>query len=180
MLVETVGKVLALHLTSAAPEAAVAELTAADLAAVAALDRQAFGGDRLPLLAATLAQTGTRGWALRDAGRSIAGYLFARPTERRPVGVRIGPWIARTPEVALGLLRHAVAGVAQPAVSSDAAPVLASVPGASDRVTTTFARAGMPLVPDDVRMRLTLSADAPAAGAPREDWVYGMLAPMVG
>ncbi|HEV2235192.1 MAG TPA: GNAT family N-acetyltransferase, partial [Ktedonobacterales bacterium] len=180
MLVETVGKVLAPGPHSPVADDVVTELTAADLKAVGQLDRQAFGGDRLPLLAAMQAQHGTRGWSMRDTGGAIAGYLFTRPTERQPVGVRVGPWVARTPEVALALLRYAVAATAQQAASVAAAPVLASVPGASGQVTATFARAGMPLVPDDVRMRLTLSADEAGASGMGEDWVFGMLAPMVG
>jgi predicted N-acetyltransferase YhbS len=180
MLVETVGKALTLPPASLVPALTVADLTEANLADVHALDREAFGGDRSSLLATVLAQEGTRGWAMRDAASVVTGYLFARPAERRTVGLRLGPWIARSPEVAVSLLGHAAMAAHDLTGGNELAPVLASVPGASAVVTDTLSRYGMPLVPDDVRMRLTLPSDAPATAAAREDWVYGMLAPMVG
>jgi GNAT superfamily N-acetyltransferase len=184
MLIETVGRLLAQRKPAAETEAVTVELSASNLGSVAALDRQAFGGDRMPLLAAVLAQDGMRGWGMGDVRGAVSGYIFARPTERRTAGVRIGPWIAQSPEVALQLLRHAVMSLAHLTEGNHEAPLLASVPGASTVVTGCFEDHGLPLVPDDVRMRLTFTDAAGGsafdADAARTDWVYGMLAPMVG
>jgi predicted N-acetyltransferase YhbS len=180
MLLETVGRVREQRSTDESG-IRIHKLTPATLECVAALDRQAFGGDRLPLLAAVLALQETCGWVATDAHGTAVGYLFARPTEHVTHGMRIGPWIARAPHVALSLMQHAVR--AAPAVH-ESAPLVASVPGASEVVTGCFTTAGMALVPDDVRMRLTFPRDEGAAAivseAARADWVYGMLAPMVG
>jgi GNAT superfamily N-acetyltransferase len=179
MMVESLGSVQAQH--PAGVSTRTRELTPATLECVAALDRQAFGGNRIPLLAAVLARAETRAWVALDAQERATGYLFVRPTEHRPSGLRIGPWIAQAPRVALDLLRHAVSSAAD-ATTSDA-PVVASVPGADAVVMGCFEKAGIPLVPDDVRMRLTFAgADSVVADCDvaRADWVYGMLAPMVG
>jgi GNAT superfamily N-acetyltransferase len=180
MLVERAGSIAARHLPAESPASNVQVLSPEALASVGALDRQAFGGDRMPLLTAVLALEDTRGWVVRDASGNVAGYIFVRPAEHRSAGLRIGPWIARSPRAALDLLTHAVASSSD-VLTSDA-PVLASVPGASSTVTGTFAELGMPLVPDDVRMRLTFAGPEPSLDVeiPRADWVYGMLAPMVG
>jgi predicted N-acetyltransferase YhbS len=178
MLAERAGAIVAHHSDADVPPSDIRELTPASLPAIAALDRRAFGGDRMRLLSAVLALADTRGWTVRDANGTATGYIFVRPLEHRP-GVHVGPWIARTSQAALVLLRHAVASCC---AGMSEAPVLASVPGASSVVTGTFADAGMPLVPDDVRMRLIFDGFGTASDVDdaRADWVYGMLAPMVG
>lgn len=182
MLVERLAHLQGLHQSVAAR--GMLAMTPASLPAIAALDRQAFGGDRLPLLAAVLALDETYGWALLDDQDAAQGYIFVRPTERRPVALRVGPWIARSPDAALQLLRHAVMASERLVEGNGEAQVLASVPGVSSVVTGCFVANGLPLVPDDIRMRLTFAGDGGelrgGVGPVREDWVFGMLAPMVG
>ncbi len=182
MLRETVGRFRAHHGVAMTAGATIGDLSPMTLQDVVGLDQQAFGGDRMPLLAAVLALPETRGWAARDERDRAVGYVFARPTESRPRGVRIGPWVAQNPHLALDLIRHAVSMEAD--VAMDEAPLIASVPGVSAVVTGCFAETGLPVVPDDVRMRLTFPVGEAGtdhtAEVARADWVYGMLAPMVG
>jgi GNAT superfamily N-acetyltransferase len=182
MLVDRMGHLQASHQPATARGMLV--MTPASLPAIAVLDRQAFGGDRMPLLAAVLALDETHGWMLLDDQGETQGYIFVRPTERRPVALRVGPWIARSPGAALQLLRHAVTASAQLVEGNGDAQVLASVPGVSSVVTDSFAANGLPLVPDDIRMRLTFPDEGGESrgelSPAREDWVFGMLAPMVG
>ena len=69
----------------------VRPMAAADLDAVCALDRAAFGADRRFFLARRLARAPALCKVLERDGR-IDGYLFGRPVEG---GVSVGPWAAR-------------------------------------------------------------------------------------
>ncbi len=161
-------------------------LDAATIERVAQLDRDAFGGDRRGLLALMLGLSESYGWMATDESSSPRGYLIVRPPEHGRPGWRIGPWIAQSPSVAAALLRHAV-GSAEGArlLSGGASPaLLAVVPGASEVVLEFYRSVGMALARDDLRMRWALpcASERSVITRPRgrADWVYAMLAPMVG
>jgi hypothetical protein len=72
-----------------------------DLDELLALDRSVFGGDRSALLQAIRELESPRVYAIREAN-AFAGYLFAREGT-------LGPGCARSPVIAEGLLRAALA-----------------------------------------------------------------------
>jgi GNAT superfamily N-acetyltransferase len=72
-----------------------------DLAAVLALDREAFGADRAPLLRRALAAAPELAWVAHDAGR-VSGYSFGRHGDRSD---QIGPVVAQDLAVAAELVR---------------------------------------------------------------------------
>jgi len=88
----------------------VRPLAEGDLAAVAAIDRGAFGGDRSDLLAQLLGRVpGTPQGAWR--GGALAGYVFAR--EGREAH-QVGPLVAVDSAVAAALARAALSRIAGP------------------------------------------------------------------
>jgi GNAT superfamily N-acetyltransferase len=169
----------------------VERLDAAAVGRVAALDRDAFGGERLGLLGTVLAMRDTRGYVAYDSGARVTGYLFVRPAEGMRAGLRVGPWVARTPGDAAGLLACALTEARRDA--SEVAHLHACIPGASQVALDLYTSIGFTLIRDDLRMHLELPARdvirhrsasdlaaAAGAGSGRCDWVYAMLAPMVG
>ena len=91
-------------------DAGIRPMTAADLDAVAALDRAAFGADRRHLLQAFLARAGGRAFvAPRDGG--IAGYVLTRDGR---VADYLGPLVADGETVAASLLRQGLTGAPRP------------------------------------------------------------------
>ncbi len=80
------------------------DLSEDSLEEVLALDRECFGADRSDLLRGLLRREAGRGLAWRAAGE-IEGFLLGRPGAR---SFHLGPWVARTPEAAAGLLDAAL------------------------------------------------------------------------
>jgi GNAT superfamily N-acetyltransferase len=166
----------------------ISPLRAGGLGAVAALDRQAFGGDRLGLLAGMLQLSDTRAYVTRVPGAAAAGYLIARPLEPPRAGLHLGPWVAQTPAIAAALLAAALpAAEPSPTPHGYGRPHLqAFIPGASRAARALYAALDLPLIEDDLRMRLDLpqpnatQSAAEPSNATRPDWIYAMLAPMVG
>ncbi len=163
-------------------------LDANGLGALAALDRVAFGGDRLGLLDGVLRLPDTRAYSAHAPDGEAAGYLVVRPPDPPRVGLRLGPWVARAPATAAALLAQALREHDAPAARPDDTPayLAASVGGESRGVLALYASLDLALVEDDLHMRFDLrqpagthhTASAPALGRP--DWVYAVLAPMVG
>jgi GNAT superfamily N-acetyltransferase len=88
-------------------------MTAGDLSDLAALDRQAFGADRLGLLADLLRRAPARAWV------SETGDGFCLGRDGRGAG-QLGPVVAERPEVALAL--------AKAALGRSTGPVMIDVP----------------------------------------------------
>jgi predicted N-acetyltransferase YhbS len=165
----------------------VEALDARGLDSIAALDRMAFGGQRLGLLERVIGLADTRAYVAREDNGGVVGHLFVRPLEGERTGLRLGPWVAQTPHAAAALLAYALE---TEAASADAPYVQACIPGASRAALDFCTRLGLTLIQDDLRMRLELPpSETEPAGAARNpeersagqpDWIYGMLAPMVG
>ena len=92
---------------AAAPAVEVAPALTSDLAALAALDTRAFGGDRRALLASLQERVPGRAFVARDGDR-IAGYALARDGRQ---ATQIGPLVADDAEIAIALAAHALDGL---------------------------------------------------------------------
>ena len=90
----------------------VRPMTAADLDAVAALDRAAFGADRRHLLAAFLSRADGRTFVAPRDG-VIAGYILTRDGR---VADYLGPLVADDAAVAGTLLQQVLAAASRPAL----------------------------------------------------------------
>jgi GNAT superfamily N-acetyltransferase len=183
------------HLAAFTTQHDVFSLEADDLPSVLSLDRAALGGDRSGLLRLVLATPDTSAYVVRDIGGAPMGYLFARPLDNGQPGLRIGPWVASAPSVAGALLAHAVSSVYPGARQKypNAFHLHACIPGASQSALNLCEELGLTLIQDDLRMRLDLAPDAVGNGVSAStqlgssavydsetQWVYAMLAPMVG
>ncbi len=170
----------------------VVALDARQLNMIGSLDHAAIGGSRLALLECVCALEDTRGYVAHDAEGRAAGYVFVRPLEGERTGLRLGPWVARTPRAATALLAHAIGTMPTAGTLTEAeTPYMqACIPGASHVALDTCARLGLTVIQDDLRMQLDLPVpqDDPAGDEQaivdalrgESDWIYGMLAPMVG
>ncbi|CAN5712807.1 hypothetical protein BH24ACT22_BH24ACT22_04930 [soil metagenome] len=94
-------------------------LTAGDLAEVRGLDLWSSGADRSALILATLELHAGRGLLARDSGGRIKGYLFRSFT---PHDLRIGPFVAETPDVARLLLNSVLENVVTPVEATVTTP----------------------------------------------------------
>jgi len=155
---------------SALAEAMVADAAPADaLPRVAALDREAFGGDRLGLLHALAEQDVFTLYVAhdsRDPAQRPLGYALARRMESPIVGVRIGPLIAPNDAVAAALTLAACrAGrERQPAAFASGVSQLIASCGDTPTARAFFTQIGAPPTDDDLVMRLSLeSAEPPQA-----------------
>jgi ribosomal protein S18 acetylase RimI-like enzyme len=93
------------------PAVEVRAATAADLDAIAALDRRAFGCERRSVLARLLERAPhAAALALRD--REPCGFLLARDGRE---AFQLGPLVASDPAVPAALVAHAIARIADPA-----------------------------------------------------------------
>jgi GNAT superfamily N-acetyltransferase len=78
----------------------------ADLAAVTAMDAEAFGAVRGTLLAYLRACQPGSAWIAHEPGGTLAGFVLGRPGR---VTLHIGPLLARDPDVATALAARALA-----------------------------------------------------------------------
>lgn len=168
-------------------------LDAASLGHIAALDRTAFGGDRLGLLARVLADPLSALYVASGEDESPRGYVIVRPQEAPSVGVRLGPWVARDRQAAAAVLRAALAADAPWRAATDDAPeddvdVHMTLPGTSADELGLLEAIGLRIIEDDQLMQLDFGEDRTPGAARREkprayaehpEWVYGWLAPMV-
>jgi GNAT superfamily N-acetyltransferase len=156
-----------------------------DLPVLAALDQAAFGGDRLELL--RLVASASDCWLYTAGGDGEPdGYLFVRALEPPRMGVRLGPWVAKTAEVGAALLAAALRPDAPwraTNATSGAPQVSFSTSAASVEALSLFRAIGGTLELDDVLMCLDLDSDIsgelvrPIAEHP--EWLYSWLAAMV-
>jgi predicted GNAT family N-acyltransferase len=127
-----------------------------DLPAIAALDRAAFGGDRLELL--RLVANGSDCWLYTAGdGADLDGYLLVRALEPPRAGVRLGPWVAKTPEAGVALLAAVLRPDApwQAEIAGDNEPQVSfSTSATSAKALALFQAIGGSLELDDVVMRL--------------------------
>ena len=180
------GRLLQLAGTATAAMGSVEQL-----AWVRPLDIAAFGGDRTGLVASMLGQP--HNWLVTssdDAGEP-AGYLaYGRLRHKssgsNAYGVHLGPLIARNQRVAAALLAT-VLGEDAPWRSVLGQPrdqeveLRASVPGVTEEILAFYRSVGLPLVKDDVLMRLDLARNGEGALLPypgEARYVYAWLAPM--
>jgi len=159
---------------------------ASDLPRYAALDRAAYGGDRLGLLALLLATPHTWLYVCDDRSGAPAGYLLLRGLEAPYTGVRAGPWVATDDAAAAALLREALDESAPwrrwlASRAESEADLFLSPPGTNPHALALLEAAGVRVVQDDVIMQLTLAHPGapPQPAMPRPDWQYSWLAPMV-
>ena len=170
-----------------------------EIARIAQLDRAAFGGDRLGLLAALAEQDDIALYiadAAEGAGGAPLGYALARQLEAPITGARLGPLVAPDDAVAAALTLAILHDARQqhedaPVPVPDTQPVQGEprlfASGASDlpRARAFFSAIGMPPEDDDLVMRLILDADvadeAVDRDAPSEKGrpsVYSWVSPM--
>jgi GNAT superfamily N-acetyltransferase len=163
-----------------------------DLPQIAALDRSAFGGDRLELL--RLIARATDCW-LYTAGDECApdGYLLVRELLAPRAGVRLGPWVAKSDTVGAALLEAALSPDApwraRTTTLDDEPHVYLSTSAASHAALALFGAIGGALEEDDIVMRLDFADETPdgtasasqrlRAIAEHPEWLYSWLAPMV-
>lgn len=72
-----------------------------DIQSVAALDTPIFGADRTSVLHVLQADLAGRAFIARDEAGQVTGYVFAQAR-------RLGPWVAKRPQDAQGLLQAAM------------------------------------------------------------------------
>jgi GNAT superfamily N-acetyltransferase len=160
-----------------------------DLPVIATLDQAAFGGDRLELLRLVASASNCWLYTAGEAGEPD-GYLLVRALEPPRMGVRLGPWVAKTAEIGAALLAAAlrpdapwqigIAGHNEPQVSLATA-------AASAEALSLFRAVGGTLELDDVVMQLDVDSSgdpdlASAALRPiaeHPEWLYSWLAAMV-
>ena len=132
------------------------------LTSIAALDREAFGGDRLGLLRALLDQEACALFTVQASDSRALGFALARRSEPPGLGIRLGPLVAPDDAVAAALtLAVAQAEMRRfPEEYTSGASYLTAGGGDAPAVRAFFDAIGAPTVDDDLVMRLTLSAEA--------------------
>jgi GNAT superfamily N-acetyltransferase len=165
-----------------------------ELGRLRALDAAAFGGDRLGLLALMLDTPHTWLYAAEDEAGAPDGYLILRMLDAPYVGIRVGPWVARTERAAAALFGAVLAGDAPwrgvlGADGASTAQFFASMAATNPTALALVEAVGAELVLDDVVMRLHFaeSSDMQTPGEPgmpsavvsHSEEVYAWLAPMV-
>ena len=154
-----------------------------ELKRVAALDRQAFGGDRIGLLEIILRAPHTWLYIGEDADGQPNGYVLVRRLESPYTGIRLGPFVATDSAVAAALLDAVVAGDApwrDRLPHGDEPHMYISISGASVESLRFFAEARAKIEIDDLVMELRFDDDGtPADEAAHPEWLYGWMAPMV-
>jgi GNAT superfamily N-acetyltransferase len=108
-------------LLQASAHAAIRPMQTGDLAAVAALDADAFGARRDALLAFLHGCEPGCAWMAQDSGGEVAGFVLGRAGRAT---LHIGPLIARNADVATALAARAIAQ----ATAAEEMPVSIDVP----------------------------------------------------
>jgi GNAT superfamily N-acetyltransferase len=152
----------------------------AALSRLAALDRRAFGGDRLGLLTEMARQENHNLLIAERADGAPLGYLMARVPEPPLEGVRIGPLVAHNDATAAALLSAVLEREHAPQTGA----FIASIAGDNPRALALFKNFGATPIEDDLIMRLDLLAMGNGAPEPPRDdgtraSAYCWLAPMV-
>ena len=123
----------------------VETLTFRDLPELYGVDRWSYGADRSALLFAILRLHPGRGLVARDSSGRIKGYLIRSSMGR---AIRIGPFLASTPDVARLLLANALS-------ATGGAPVQVTVPGPAEcRAHALMQEFGFEGAEDRLRMEL--------------------------
>ena len=162
--------------------------SANELRRLADLDGAAYGADRLGLLARLLTQPDHTLLLAEDASGQAVGYLLTRLLESPLRGLRVGPWLAQSNDIAAALLaaalaedapwRAAIPGAAHDGGALRPPTISISLPTTSARSIELLTTLGAPLEEDDLIMRLDFTpGETVAPTAP--DSVYAWLAPMV-
>lgn len=182
-----------IRLRAASDTVTVAPVSA--LERVRQLDMQAFGGDRIGFLRLLLESPRTWLYVAENEPGQPSGYALVRRLDAPYRGLRLGPWVARTPGVAAALLRGILAVDAPWRSALDhAAPrearIFASPPGTNKDALALWDAVGGTVVEDDLIMQLDFERagesfdTAPTASglravAEHPDWLFGWTAPMV-
>ncbi|HEX8730655.1 MAG TPA: GNAT family N-acetyltransferase [Ktedonobacterales bacterium] len=172
-----------------------AALAAPDaLASLAALDREAFGGDRLALLHTLLRQPECAlyvAWASDESDRQPLGYAITRRIEAPDYGYRLGSMVAPGHAIAAALTLATLGAETRraPTEVAHGVSVINVSGGAMPRARAWFDSIGVTTEDDDTVMRLLLqddgaspaetglaSAQERAEGRPS---VYSWVAPML-
>jgi ribosomal protein S18 acetylase RimI-like enzyme len=119
---------------------------------IAALDRQAFGGDRIGLLGQLLRQPDHALLIAEAANGAPLGYLMTRPPEPPLEGVRVGPLVASDNATAAALLE----GVLEREGAPEDRILGANLAGDNPRALALFRTVGAATIEDDLIMRLDL------------------------
>jgi hypothetical protein len=162
------------------------------LASVAALDREAFGGDRLGLLHALATQDNITLYIAQRAGdvtQRPLGFAFTRRIEAPNAGIRLGPLVASNDTVAAALTLAAVRAERSHAASAVDSGALYLIAGGGGMpwAQAFFDHIGAPTHDDDLVMRLALGADddetvshePPAKRRKGRPSVYAWVSPML-
>jgi GNAT superfamily N-acetyltransferase len=136
----------------------------ADLAAVTAMDAEAFGAARGALLAYLRACQPGSAWTAHEPGGTLAGFVLGRPGR---VTLHIGPLIARDPDVATALVARALA--------HQSGPVSIDVPDRQQAFRQRLTLAGFAPLRPFARM---LRGDRPAAAG--ADQLFAVAGPELG
>ncbi|HEX9035785.1 MAG TPA: GNAT family N-acetyltransferase [Ktedonobacterales bacterium] len=147
---------------------------------LAALDRIAYGGDRLGLIDALARQDGHELLIAETATGEPLGFLMLRPSEPPLGGVRLGPLVAHNDATAAALMVHALAKESD----ARAGALIASINGDNPRALALFNKVGATPIEDDLIMRLeapklSATTDGPGEDSGKRASVYCWLAPMV-
>lgn len=139
----------------------------AELPSIAALDGEAFGGDRMGLLRALLSQAECALYvatASDGAARTPLGYALTRRTEQPGKGIRLGPMVAPHDAVAAALTLAVVAAELRhfPDDVASGASHLTVGGGSAPTARTFLDSIGATTVDDDLVMRLIMRADEAA------------------
>lgn len=145
-----------------AGDTALADATDASLDELAAYDAPRFGGDRRPLLATMLADPDRPVVVARQYGR-VVGWAWIRPDVER-----IGPLTADTPDVAIAIVREALARMPR------TASLRLTLPAANRAGLEAFRDLGATV--EESGGRMALGPDIPR----RDETIYGHAAGALG
>lgn len=160
--------------------ARVREASAPSLSLIAALDRQAYGGDRLGLLDSLMRMDNHILLIAEGMDGAALGYAMIRPAEAPMAGVRVGPLVASDDSIAAALIAHIV----ERDQAKDDGLFSASIAGDNPHALALFRTIGATPVEDDLIMRLDMPGAVageapPPASEAHGARVYCWLAPMV-